>query len=556
MRYSLSVLNRLIPRTLLSKLAAPFKALGRFLSTFVSVIWAPIRDLLIASPIIKWLLAKLKPLWYPFYLLGLFFAEWFKSRKLSQLYGGIPALILLVSATLLVARMAYSSPTALANRYRSLSMRAAEANDMATVNLCTRKLQQLGVSTEESEYVAALKLEEDYNNSQDPEKLEQAIERMRRLADLEAAKEGTRGFAPAHYWLASRLLNRTIPLPRPVQIARAEAHLRCYDELKPDASEANHLWAQVYSETGRLSASTERIRKLIDQKPELTFDLFSMDIISGDLDNARKDAFKFLEFMETQDRTQLSVLQFIRWAQAYELTGDQEAVRRVLNSGLETWPDDQQLIIFAGKTALGRYDRIANIPSSPAKQRALYLLTALTSRGVEEDAMKRVAMLYRRRNGSRIADETLTLLLDDEKTPATVHLHLGSAAAAEGDTKTARSLVKRSLELAPKDPLAHNNYAWLLANTDPIDNAMAIKLVNRAIELDPTDFRFYETRGKIYMATERWDEAIQDLEIAINGLPTLTEVHDSLAIAYRKIGKPEQARAHEEQVASLRKKEQ
>jgi tetratricopeptide (TPR) repeat protein len=439
---------------------------------------------------------------------------------------------------LLATKMAYSNTASIVRRYRDLSFKAAEENDLATVSLCTRKLQQLGVSTDQSEYFAAIKLEED-------NKISEAVERMQQLAGLERARDGELGFAPAHYWMASRLLNGAIELPRAAQLAQAEEHLKYFDDLEPESSASDGLWAQVYSATGRLTLSTERLRKLVDRVPELSFDLFSMSLIAGDLTNARQDALKLKKHFETLDYKAFSVLEFIRWAQAHEITSDLAGARSVLGKGREVWPDNQQLAVLAGRSSLAQYDSIANIQSAPAERRVQLLQDALSTKAVDKDVMQRVAYLYRQRNSSRIADLTLTRLLEDANTPGTIHLHLGSAAAMEGDTETARKLMQRSLELAPDSPLAHNNYAWLQSNSEPLNLPAALKLINRAVELDPVDYRFRETRGKIYLAMEDWEKAVEDLEYAINGLPNLEGVHESLASAYRKLGKTELALAHE-----------
>ena len=94
-----------------------------------------------------------------------------------------------------------------------------------------------------------------------------------------------------------------------------------------------------------------------------------MSLIAGDLTNARQDALKLKKHFETLDYKAFSVLEFIRWAQAHEITSDLAGARRVLGKGREVWPDNQQLAVLAGRSSLAQYDSIANIQSAPAERR-------------------------------------------------------------------------------------------------------------------------------------------------------------------------------------------
>jgi Tfp pilus assembly protein PilF len=43
---------------------------------------------------------------------------------------------------------------------------------------------------------------------------------------------------------------------------------------------------------------------------------------------------------------------------------------------------------------------------------------------------------------------------------------------------------------------------------------------------------------------QRWKEAVDDLEFAVNGIPDSPQVHSSLASAYEALGQSQLARAH------------
>ena len=60
----------------------------------------------------------------------------------------------------------------------------------------------------------------------------------------------------------------------------------------------------------------------------------------------------------------------------------------------------------------------------------------------------------------------------------------------------------------------------------------------------PSNPHYRETRGQILLQLEHWRDAATELEIALNGMPDSKPIHQSLAIAYEKLGRSEAARMH------------
>ncbi|HJQ81926.1 MAG TPA: tetratricopeptide repeat protein [Lacipirellulaceae bacterium] len=74
----------------------------------------------------------------------------------------------------------------------------------------------------------------------------------------------------------------------------------------------------------------------------------------------------------------------------------------------------------------------------------------------------------------------------------------------------------------------------------------ALEAVNEALEIRPDEFRFRETRGQVLVRLGRWQEAVQDLEYAANGMPESRDIHRSLAKAYDALGEKQLAQVHHE----------
>ena len=70
------------------------------------------------------------------------------------------------------------------------------------------------------------------------------------------------------------------------------------------------------------------------------------------------------------------------------------------------------------------------------------------------------------------------------------------------------------------------------------------------MKLVPSNPHYRETRGQILIQLERWGDAASELEIALNGMPDNKPIHQSLALAYEKLGRSEAARMHRQLASS------
>ena len=89
-----------------------------------------------------------------------------------------------------------------------------------------------------------------------------------------------------------------------------------------------------------------------------------------------------------------------------------------------------------------------------------------------------------------------------------------------------------------------NNWAYVLDTAFPDRRDEALEYAETATELEPDNADYRETRGTVLLHLQRWEEAAEQLEIAVNGVVNTGPVHLSLATAYEKMGKDRLADLH------------
>ena len=146
--------------------------------------------------------------------------------------------------------------------------------------------------------------------------------------------------------------------------------------------------------------------------------------------------------------------------------------------------------------------------------------------------------------GITSVDQFLVPLADDGRLDVTAAHSLADGLVLKKQLDQALQLYRYVLERQPDNHLVLNNAAWVLAHAEPIDLAQAERLANRAVQLQPQDPHYRDTRGQIYVRLKQWHKAAEDLRMAINGLPHQSETHLALSVAYDHLGKKQLAEAY------------
>jgi tetratricopeptide (TPR) repeat protein len=487
--------------------------------------------------LVMWIVWLTQPIWRPIAAVGGFVYAWLATRRYRGLLWGIPAAVLLLPIIAAAAWGLLWGRGAAAERYKIAVREAREAKDYASMRLFERKLGQLGVDTQSTDYKTARALAEEG-------KLDEAYERMQRLAPEDVA-----GFPPAHAWILQQMLAKTLTASDEERLRVADVHLNHLKQLRIRGPEIDFLRAIWLAQSQRLPEASDAMAPLVSRMPPAAMERLRIDLLLGRMDDARNDARAVRNHMEDAKRQKkaLDAQQYQAWAVAEELLGDVDRLGPVVREWREAAPKDLAARRGVAMLDVRQFNDMLQSPNAKPEELAKRLveLTRLVERS---EYQPQLVALYAKRKSLPVIQQVMDAVTALPDTPAAVIEVIGTAAALDGDIVPARKLLKRVIEEQPNNAVAWNNYAWALSQEPSKDLELALAAVNHALALAPNEFRFRETRGQINLALGQWSEAAEDLEFALNGMPDAAVIHVSLAKAYEALGQKELADMHRNQV--------
>jgi tetratricopeptide (TPR) repeat protein len=522
----------LLPESLRGLLAAPFRDLGRWSRQLGRWIVRAAEAVNLDRPVL-WLVWLLQPVWRPIAAIGGFLHAWAETRNYKQMLWGLPAVVMLLPFLLVLVKTVVFGHASAASQYRLAVKEALEAKDYERSQLFERKLAQLGVDTQLTDYRTADTLARDG-------KLQQAYQRMQRLAPVEEP-----GYPSAHFWIVQRLFGEELDVPEDEALRLAGIHLQHIEALGFKGPEIQLLRAYWYTRQNRLTEAAEVLKPLESQLLEAATQRMQINIALKNQKESRRDALSVRRHMQDRQQRQGSVTsqQYQWWALAEEILGDPEKLIMVLQAWHENDPENQQARNVLANIRFRQLNQHLRsfIPMPDQIVRILFEIADLST---DPDIPTKLAETLYLQN-PRITREVVDLLLLKEPVSTRLLVAMGTSAAQCGQYEQAQSLLHRALQQDANNGAAWNNYAWVLGHGPKADYDQALVAIHKALVLSPDESRFRETRGQILINLEQWQEAIADLEYAANGMPENKEIHQSLAKAYDALGEAELARMHE-----------
>lgn len=497
--------------------------------------WLQLSEKLNLDRPLLWFVGFSQPLWRPVAAIVGFVYAWFVTRSWRQAAGGLPAVLMILPFAVVGASTVWYGSAEIEARYSQAVQEALLQQDYDRARLYEKKLAQLGFDTNLSEYRTALTLA-------DLGKGEEAFKRMQRLAP-----ENQPGYPQAHYWIARELLEGRRLRSEEESLALAKVHLDHLNALGVESVPLELLRANWLVRQGRLAEAADALEPIVHFMPVAAFHRMQINLQLQRLDQARQDARTMVSQMEELKHHQtLAAMDYQRWLAAEELLGSGAQLRTILERWLQEEPENREARLMLARRLRQEAAHLLRAPLPDAQQVVERWLNAAELTGDYQALTAQAIELLQQGGTLPVGSQLFAELRESPDTPATVLTNLGTAAAVQGELQQAEELLRAALEKDDSDAVAWNNYALVLGKGDASRLEEALAAVNRALAHEPQSHRFRETRGQILLKMNRWRAAIEDLEYALNGLPELVQIHDSLAVAYQALGHAELARLHRE----------
>src|SRR5262249_38534880 len=331
----------------------------------------------------------------------------------------------------------------------------------------------------------------------------------------ELAPENRQGYAPAHLWWAQQLVLRS---SNAEQRHRAEIHLvRALDGELEDPEEAHALLGQLYAERDRLDDAELHLQKAVKSRPYLRLWLARLYAKRKDFLRARQEAQIAVNFYRGRAKADLNDHRArLSWADALTALEDYAGAVAVLEEGLAA---TQQTIYAAtlARVYLAWHEGRKGDPGATPGELLELLSKGLAHDPTNKDLLNR--LLAGLGKPGKEADQTraaLEKMLASGKATAYAHFALSVDAFQRNKPAEGRFHLERPHEIDPRMPVVANTLAWTLAQSENPDLPRALSLANLAVEQDPTNPAFRDTRGHVYLKMGRQKEAVADLEAALS----------------------------------------
>jgi tetratricopeptide (TPR) repeat protein len=135
-----------------------------------------------------------------------------------------------------------------------------------------------------------------------------------------------------------------------------------------------------------------------------------------------------------------------------------------------------------------------------------------------------------------------------------VHYFRGTIFTFERKNEEAKAEFQAELQISPGNVPALLELARMDMDSNELSEAAS--LAKRATEIAPNDADAHHMMGRVLLATDQFQESARELEIAEQLAPDSATIRSHLALAYRRLGRTEEAKRETAAFLSLKEKEE
>lgn len=343
----------------------------------------------------------------------------------------------------------------------------------------------------------------------------------------------------------------------------------------PDDPESAVTYARVCLLAGDLSGAVQAVRSLAKKNPELHVSLAELLLNSGAIaegEDLLNSVVKWAD--ENREKNPEEQKYWAIQGDALILLKRPEAVRELVKSSLPSetqklTPRDQVLLNLYGRASLVMFDALTGFDSAmiprlrnrddivlqdaPPDQLILLLDDARKSPDTVAGSVERLCLLcLSPHRAAPDAEAAITKLRAQGRLGFTALSLLGAYAVALQEYSKAVPILEQSNIISRgRDPVVLNNLAVAIIRGKPEEKERALGQINQAMALVPENSDILTTRGEIYVAMERWEDALKDLTRALELREGNFETHQLLERTCRALGNAEKADQHQKRAQAI-----
>ncbi len=460
-----------------------------------------------------------------------FALNWLLSRPYTSLVLAMPAIVL-GPVILAVTSLGTGDQTQnRVSRYRALFDESVKSRDFEVATVVLRSLMDSSPSNLELRYQQAL-LEQLRGNTSS------AIEQM---SDLASSSQ--------HGMAAMWMISQGCQLQELKKWSEQEhARFREWIEIGLSNLEGENLLSakvlmfSYLAEVGAFSDAARLIGEVVPARPELGLAAATLCRSQHDVAGAAKYAgIAERHFAAELSRKPTDLNARVNLARVLMVQSKFEQAAKLLNDGYRL-TNDTRLASVTGEALLVWSNHLGaeDFDSKNLVKRLQILHAAIGVAPSDPAVGSAIAQLIIDCRDSSLPEVIrLKEALLSGAAPVSTHFIRGTLALLDNRVAEAKTHLELAYQLEPNVPAILNNLAIALVEIEGSDLEQARSLVDMAIGKQPNHAYFLETRGQIHLKMQRWQEAIADLEAALEAKELRPAIYPSLALAYEKTGATE-----------------
>jgi tetratricopeptide (TPR) repeat protein len=295
-------------------------------------------------------------------------------------------------------------------------------------------------------------------------------------------------------------------------------------KLKPNWQDGLWSLGSIAYDLDRYSDCATAFQKLSKLKPDGAPGRTMSGLCEYKLHNygSALDSFTHVEQLGFNENAELARAARLHYALVLSKTGNFEKAITILTDLTRVDKKTPEVIAAAGIAGLRRPWLPAEVPES--ERELVYRVGDAMTSAMELDYTA--------------ANQKFEELLQAYPSEPNVHFRYGALLHIQ-DADRGVEEIQKAVELAPDHVPALVSLSVILLKRE--DAKGALEYAERAVKAAPSDFSTHVVLGRALIATEEPARAAAELEIAVKLAPGFPEAHFSLATAYNRLGRKEDA---------------